>query len=151
MTEQFVTSDYSESFLGIKHLSAPEVVNDDLETFWITWRLTEGQLHPLAVTPKCKEQLLHRRINDAKGPSTVMAEYDRAAEDSPTKTYEWLEREMEPAVDMIRRKRNHAEGELGLTEMGRPNQPKKQHVAQPRRRHSSEVEASSGSTSLKRE
>ena len=53
-TEQFITSKRSESFLGVEHLSVAEVLNDDLETFWITWKRIEGQLHPLAVTPTCK-------------------------------------------------------------------------------------------------
>ena len=66
LTKQFVTSDNSESFLGIEHLSAAQVMSDDSETFWITWKRIEGQLHPLAVTPKRKEQLLYRSIHEAK-------------------------------------------------------------------------------------
>ena len=40
-----------------------------------------------------------------------MTEYDRADEDSPNRTYEWLEKEMRLAADRIRRKKKYAERE----------------------------------------
>ena len=58
-----------------------------------------------------------------------MVEYDRADDDSATRTYEWLEKEMEAAVDRIRRKSNFRERESGLLDIGRQSQPKKQQAA----------------------
>ena len=61
--------------------------------------------------------------------ATVMAQHDRAPEDSPIKTCEWLEKEMELALDRIRHKKNYAEKEQGLAEMGEPSHPQKQRAA----------------------
>ena len=58
-----------------------------------------------------------------------MTEYDRAPEGSPIKIYDWLENEIELAVDRIRRKKNYAERDMGLTDTGKQHQPKKQQAA----------------------
>ena len=125
---RFTRSDNSESFLGSEHASAIEMTNNDLETFWITWRRIEGQLRPLAVTPK-GESLLYRCANDSQALRTVIVEHDRSSADSPERSYEWLEKEMELAVDRIRRKKNYTEKEQGLADISRPAKPKKLHVA----------------------
>ena len=74
IAKQFTTSDDSESYLGTEHLSGIEVHGGDLENFWLSWRRTEGQLHPAAITAMCKEQLLYRGIHDVTSLTTIMAE-----------------------------------------------------------------------------
>ena len=52
LTKHFASSDNSESFLGLEHTAAIEIIIEEIETFWLTWKEVEGQPHPLAAMPK---------------------------------------------------------------------------------------------------
>ena len=71
VSQAFVTTDNTETYLGVEHLAHLTVHNSDLEKFWLNWEQIVSQLPPKSVLPRGLETMLYNKVRKLPEPATV--------------------------------------------------------------------------------
>ena len=118
VTKAFVTSDNTETYLGVEHLANLHMnSNNDLEKFWNQWEQIVSQLPPMTILPKDLESMLYNKVHKHTELAQPIKEYERADPTSILRTYERLSTEVRHTVNLDQMRKNLRERDDRMKEL----------------------------------